>query len=110
MVVVAFCSKRGLGHYERLCTVADSTRIPMTRVRCAGCAEREEETIPHLVLRCTCLGPRQREGTTLPEALGLVYINDPGPPAGDGAAGAVNYAAVRTTKTRLVQWWRATQR
>ena len=83
--------------------------IDDTSAMCRVCGQ-EEETIPHLVLRCTCLGPRQREGTTLPEALGFVYTDDTGPPAGDGAAGAVNYAAVRTTKTRLVQWWRATQR
>ncbi|KAH8034242.1 hypothetical protein HPB51_021955 [Rhipicephalus microplus] len=51
---------------------------------------QEEETIPHLVLRCTCLGPRQREGTTLPETLGFVYNDDPGPATGDGAAGTVN--------------------
>ncbi|KAH8018484.1 hypothetical protein HPB51_008126 [Rhipicephalus microplus] len=64
-----------------------------TSAMCRVCGQ-EEKTIPHLVLRCTCLGPHQRKGTTLPEALGFVHKHDPGPPAGDGAAGTVNYAAV----------------
>ncbi|KAH8019804.1 hypothetical protein HPB51_022472 [Rhipicephalus microplus] len=80
-----------------------------TSVMCRVCGQ-EKETIPYLVLRRTCLGPHQRKGTTLPEALGFVHKDDPGPPAGDGAAGTVNYAEVRTTKTRLLQWWRTTQR
>ncbi|KAH8040487.1 hypothetical protein HPB51_011183 [Rhipicephalus microplus] len=72
-----------------------------TSAMCRVCGQ-EEETMSHLVLCCTCLGPHQRKGTTLPEAMEFVHKDDPGPPALDGAAGTVNYAAVRTAKTRLV--------
>ncbi|KAH7975761.1 hypothetical protein HPB52_004932 [Rhipicephalus sanguineus] len=50
------------GHRRAFGRNTDDTR-PMCRV-----CEQEEETIPHLVLRCRRLCPRQREGTTLPEA------------------------------------------
>ncbi|KAH7946431.1 hypothetical protein HPB49_024937 [Dermacentor silvarum] len=86
----------------------DSTEV--TSASCRVC-EKEEETIDHLVFLCAYLCPRQREGTTLPPALGLagpsVAVHEQ---EGGEVAGAVNYAVVRITKARLGQWWRTTQR
>lgn len=74
----------------------DSTEV--TSALCRVC-EKKEEPIDHLVLRCACLCPRQREGTILPQALGFA---DPSVSAhqheGGEVAGAVNYAEVRITK------------